>query len=143
VRALRAAEERLEEALKSASAVPLSDPSAGGLAEGSRYRSVWLSPGVGRGMQPTPEWEERLLDRVFIAHYADARNPAGLSPGELEVFQLARGFEHREIGEKTGRTENQVRQLKHQAVKKVRKHGEIPGHVRVWGGFFKKFRRTS
>jgi hypothetical protein len=66
-----------------------------------------------------------MLDRLFLAHYASAENPAGLSPGELEVFRLAIHLEHREIAEEIGRTEGLVRKLKHQAVKKVRKHGEI------------------
>jgi DNA-directed RNA polymerase sigma subunit (sigma70/sigma32) len=69
---------------------------------------------------------DRLIERLFLDHYASTENPAGLSPGELEVFRLAIHLEHREIAEQIGRTENQVRQVKHQAVKKVRKHGEIP-----------------
>lgn len=141
MRALLAAEERLEDALKYASEGRLEDTlkHAGEegeelrlivvLPEGERYRGVWLSPGAGGGMLPTPEWEERLLDRLFLAHYADAQNPAGLSPSELEVFQLARGLEHWEISEKIGRTVNQVRQFKHHAVRKVREHGGIQAGV--------------
>jgi hypothetical protein len=131
VEALRRAEEKLEEALSSASTASLSTGGPGGqamgVAEGSRRRGVWLPLGVGRGARPTPEWEEKILDQLFLAHYANAdSNPAELSSGELEVFQLAQQLEHREIAEKIGRTEVQVRQLKHRAVKKVRKHGEIP-----------------
>ncbi len=127
--ALRKAEEKLEEAISLAYTASLSTGGPGGgamrVGKGPRHYGVWIPLGVGRGTRPAPEWEEKILDRLFLAHYASAENPAGLSPGELEVFRLAIQLEHREIAEEIGRTEGLVRKLKHQAVKKVRKHGEI------------------
>jgi hypothetical protein len=129
VEALRTAERELEKAISFASTASLSTGGPGGgamrVAEGPRHRGVWGGLRVGRGERPVPEWEEKMLDRLFLAHYASPENPAGLSPGELEVFRLAIQLEHREIAEEIGRTEGLVRKLKHQAVKKVRKHGEI------------------
>jgi len=129
VEALQKAEENLEEAIRSASTASLSTGGLGGgaigIAEGSRHRGVWVGLGVGRGPRPAPEWEEKILNQLFLAHYASAENPAGLTPTEREVFGLAIHLEHREIAEKIGSTEGSVRKLKHQAVKKVRKHGEI------------------
>jgi|SRR5215217_5295445 len=127
--ALRKAEEKLEEAISLAHTACLStggpDGGAMGVAEGPRHFGVWVPLGVGRGARPSPEWEEKILDRLFLAHYASAENPAGLTPTEREVFRLAIHLEHREIAEEIGSTESSVRKLKHQAVKKVREHGEI------------------
>jgi hypothetical protein len=110
----------------------------------NRWRGIKGTPGKdSHGLDKTaslselPEESEVLEDlhaeedldeayyRAFLAHYASAKNPARLTPGELEVFRLSIQLEHREIAEEIGSTEGSVRKLKHQAVKKVRKHGEI------------------
>jgi hypothetical protein len=129
VEALQKVEESLEEAIRFASTASLSTGGPGGgamgIAEGSRHCGVWVGLGVGRGSRPVPEWEEKILDQLFLAHYAGTENPAGLTSTERKVFGLAVHLEHREIAEEIGSTEGSVRKLKHQAVMKVRKHGEI------------------
>jgi DNA-directed RNA polymerase specialized sigma24 family protein len=112
VEALRNAEEKLEEAISFASTASLSTGGPDGEMMEQEDDTDVVSP-------------DHLIERLFLDHYTSPKNPAGLNPRELEVFRLAIHLEHREIAEEIGRTEGLVRQLKHRAVKKVRKHGEI------------------
>jgi hypothetical protein len=130
MRAWERAEKDLEQAKGLAHTASLSTGGPNGRvmnpAEGLRVSpGVWVGSGGSRGERPTPKWEEKILDRHLLDHYAGAKNPARLTSTEREVFRLAIHLGHREIAEEIGRTEGSVRKFKHQAVKKVRKHGEI------------------
>jgi DNA-directed RNA polymerase specialized sigma24 family protein len=112
VEALRKAEEKLGEAISHASTASLSTGGPDGGPREEEDETAFVPP-------------DHLIERLFLDHYASPKNPAGLTPAEWEVFRLAIHLEHREIAEEVGSTEGSVRKLKHQAVKKVRKHGEI------------------
>jgi len=131
VRAWRRAEEELEHVKGLAFPASLDTGGADGVPmeveEGARIGpGVWINPPPTRGGRRTPEWEERMLNRLFLAHYANADdNPAELSSGELEVFQLAVRLEPRDIANRLGRSGDQVRQEKARAIKKIRRHAGI------------------
>ena len=114
VAALRKAEEKLEGAISLAATASLSTggPDGEAIEDEMEDETAVVPP-------------DHLIERLFLDHYASVKNAAGLSPRELEVFRLAIRLQHREIAEEIGCTENLIRQVKHQAVKKVREHGEI------------------
>jgi hypothetical protein len=114
VEALRKAEEKLEEATSLAATASLSTggPDGEPMEDKMEDETAFVPP-------------DHLIERLFLNHYVSPKYPAGLSSRELEVFQLALYLEHQEIAEEIGRTEALVRKVKHDAVKKIRKHGEI------------------
>jgi hypothetical protein len=64
---------------------------------------------------------ESVEKRLFLAYYASAKNPAGLSPREMEVFKFSATMGNGEIAQAVGRPAKQIAVEKHRAISKIQK----------------------
>lgn len=64
---------------------------------------------------------ESVEKRLFLAYYASGKNPAGLSPREMEVFKLSATMGNGEIAQAVGRPAKQIAVEKHRAISKIQR----------------------